>query len=173
MNLRKVLDYSLVEAHLKKLWRHLREQENTGPVLDIVLLEGARYFYEHLMASGDLGHDCRMIAVHSYSGTQSTGTVKGLALDDDLSAYRTINVFDDLCDTGLTLEETKKFLKSKTAAGTALNFYTLFNKAESNRFELSFPALEIPPFFVVGCGLDYNGRYRELDGVFELLLSEK
>lgn len=169
-NFKKVLDISAIDAHLQKLCGHLAAGTVSAagtPVLDIVLLEGARYFYDRLSSAGTLGAERLDMKVKSYEGTQSTGTLAGLALDRDIGKFKKIRVFDDICDTGFTLEKMREFLQNKISAGTVLEFYTLFNKPGKNKFPLSFPPIDIPPLFVIGCGLDYNGKYRELDGLFE------
>lgn len=172
MELKKFLDYSLVEAHLKKMSAHLQMQSQEL-VLDVVLMEGARYFYEHLTALGDWQHDCLEMNAKSYVGTRSTGTVSGLELNKDIRHYKTINIFDDLCDTGLTLLKVSDFLRERAGSGTLINLYTLFNKPSCNNLKLSFPSIDVPAKFIVGCGLDYNGEFRDLDGLYELILSNE
>ncbi|MFX4274072.1 hypoxanthine phosphoribosyltransferase [Propionibacteriaceae bacterium Y1685] len=111
---------------------------------------------------------CEMdwMAISSYgSGTQSSGVVRILKdLNTDISG-RDVLVVEDIIDTGLTLSYLMSNLQSREPA--SLEIMTMFRKPEAlqNPIDVKYVGFDIPNEFVVGYGLDYAGRYRNLNGV--------
>ena len=103
------------------------------------------------------------MAVSSYgSGTQSSGVVRILKdLDTDLDG-RNVLVVEDILDTGLTLSWLQRNLQSRGAE--SVEVFTLLRKPEALRIpvEPKYVGFDIPNVFVVGYGLDYAERYRNL-----------
>ena len=114
---------------------------------------------------------CQMdwMAVSSYgSGTRSSGVVRILKdLSTDISDLHVL-VVEDIIDTGLTLSYLVSNLLSRGPA--SLKIMTAFRKPEAvqNTVEVAYVGFDIPSEFVVGYGLDYNGRYRNLKSVATL-----
>jgi hypoxanthine phosphoribosyltransferase len=106
------------------------------------------------------------MAVSSYgSGTQSSGVVRILKdLSTDITGVHVL-VVEDIIDTGLTLSYLVSNLLSRNPA--SLKIMTAFRKPEAaqNSVEVGYVGFDIPNEFVVGYGLDYNGRYRNLTSV--------
>ena len=111
---------------------------------------------------------CRMdwMAVSSYgSGTQSSGVVRILKdLSTDVAGHDVLLV-EDIIDTGLTLSYLVSNLRSRGPA--SLRVLTVFRKPEAarNPVDVAYVGFDIPNEFVVGYGLDYDGRYRNLTSV--------
>ena len=111
---------------------------------------------------------CRMdwMAISSYgSGTKSSGVVRILKdLSTDIGGVDVL-VVEDIIDTGLTLSYLTSNLRSRGPA--SLKVMTAFRKPEAaqNAVDVSYVGFDIPNEFVVGYGLDYNGRYRNLRSV--------
>ena len=103
------------------------------------------------------------MAVSSYgSGTQSSGVVRILKdLDTDI-AGRHVLLVEDILDTGLTLSWLLKNLGSRGAA--SVEVFTLLRKPDAVTVPVNprYIGFDIPSVFVVGYGLDYNERYRNL-----------
>lgn len=103
------------------------------------------------------------MAVSSYgSGTQSSGVVRILKdLGVDLEG-RDVIVVEDIIDTGLTLSYLMSNLASRNPA--SLEILAMFRKPEASRMEVpvKYVGFDIPNQFVVGYGLDFAGRYRNL-----------
>ena len=125
-----------------------------------------------VMVMADLSRAMRIhmemdwMAVSSYgSGTQSSGVVRILKdLNTDL-AGRHVIVVEDIIDTGLTLTYLMQNLASREPASLAIA--AMFRKPEAVRtpLEIKYVGFDIPNRFVVGYGLDYAGRYRNLTDV--------
>lgn len=116
------------------------------------------------------GH-CEMdwMAVSSYgSGAQSSGVVRILKdLNTDIEG-RHVLVVEDIIDTGLTLSYLIQNLRSRRPA--SLEIMAMFRKPEAlqNDVGVKYVGFDIPNEFVVGYGLDYAGRYRNLHDVATL-----
>jgi len=106
------------------------------------------------------------MAVSSYgSGTKSSGVVRILKdLDTDLHG-RDVLIVEDIIDSGLTLSWLKQNLESRGAA--SVEIVALLRKPEAAKVEVDvrYVGFDIPDAFVVGFGLDYDERYRNLRGI--------
>ena len=106
------------------------------------------------------------MAVSSYgSGTKSSGVVRILKdLDTDLHG-RDVIIVEDIIDSGLTLSWLKQNLESRGAA--SVEIVALLRKPEAAKVEVDvkYVGFEIPDAFVVGYGLDFYERYRNLRGI--------
>lgn len=107
--------------------------------------------------------DVDWMAVSSYgSGTKSSGVVRILKdLDQDITG-RHILVVEDILDSGLTLSWLLKNLSSRGAA--SVEVFTLLRKPGAQKVEISprYVGFDIPNEFVVGYGLDFDQKYRNL-----------
>jgi hypoxanthine phosphoribosyltransferase len=124
----------------------------------MVMADLARSFHRHL--------EMDWMAVSSYgSGTKSSGVVRILKdLDTDISG-RDVLIVDEIIDTGLTLSWLTSNLSSRDPATTEI--CTLLRKPEALQMpvEVKYVGWDIPNEFVVGYGLDYNERYRNLRSI--------
>ena len=108
--------------------------------------------------------DTDWMAVSSYgSGTKSSGVVRILKdLDRDITG-RHVLIIEDIVDTGLTLSWLKQNLESRGTA--SVEILTVLRKPEAAKVnvDVKYVGFEIPTDFVVGYGLDFNEKYRNLD----------
>jgi hypoxanthine phosphoribosyltransferase len=106
------------------------------------------------------------MAISSYgSGTKSSGVVRILKdLDTDITG-RDVLIVEDIVDSGLTLSWIKSNLESRSAA--SVEILTLLRKPEAAKVEVDvkYVGFDIPNEFVVGYGLDYAEKYRNLRDV--------
>lgn len=152
-----------IEARLAELAAAIdRDYAGKTPLL-VGVLNGA------VMVMADLSRalhvDCEMdwMAISSYGmGTQSSGVVRFLKdLSTDLEG-RHVLVVEDIIDTGLTLTYLMRNLASRNPA--SLEIMAMFRKPDAMKAEIDVKYLgfDLPNQFVVGYGLDYAGRYRNL-----------
>jgi hypoxanthine phosphoribosyltransferase len=124
----------------------------------MVMADLARHFGRHV--------EMDWMAISSYgSGTKSSGVVRILKdLDTDISG-RHVLVVEDIIDTGLTLSWLVSNLSSRGPA--SVEICTLLRKPEAQRMavEVRYVGFDIPNEFVVGYGLDYDERYRNLRSI--------
>ncbi len=137
--------------------------------LDLLLvgvLRGAVMVMADLSRHLDRHLEMDWMAVSSYgSGTKSSGVVRILKdLDTDISG-RHVLIVDEIIDTGLTLSWLVSNLSSRNPA--SVHIATLLRKPEAVRMDVdvTYVGWDIPNEFVVGYGLDYHERYRNLRSI--------
>lgn len=140
------------------------DQDYAGKDLLLVgVLKGAIMVMADLARALTVHADMDWMAVSSYgSGTTSSGVVRILKdLDRDLTG-RDVLVVEDIVDSGLTLSWLLKNLSSRGPA--SLEVFTLLRKPDAMRVEVlpRYVGFDIPNEFVVGYGLDYAQKYRNL-----------
>jgi hypoxanthine phosphoribosyltransferase len=152
-----------LQARIREMGAQIaRDYAGQKPVL-VCILKGAVMFMSDLMRAIDLELSIDFIAVSSYGkGTRTTGEVKIIKdLDEPLEGRHLILV-EDILDTGLTLNYLTTNFRSRGA--TSINIATLLNKPARRKVEVevAYKGFDIPDEFVVGYGLDYAERYRNL-----------
>ena len=131
-------------------------------LLLVGILRGSVMFMADILRAIDVPVRVDFLAVSSYVGRDSSGVVRLLKdLDHPIDALDVLLV-EDIIDTGLTLNYVLRVLRTRNPASLAV--CTLLNKPRSRLIDqpLKYVGFEIPEEFVVGYGLDYNQRYRNL-----------
>ncbi|MDP6117118.1 MAG: hypoxanthine phosphoribosyltransferase [Planctomycetota bacterium] len=146
------------------LAERLKEDYAEGDLVLVAVLNGSVVFLADLIRKLPLKLTFDVIAASSYgSGTTSSGNVKILKeLSLDVEG-RDVLLIDDIFDTGLTLSALIHYLKEKNPR--SLKSCVLLNKQNPERQSDNHPdywCLDIENEFVVGYGLDYDSRYRNL-----------
>ena len=155
-----------IRAKVAELAARVDADYKDRDLLLVGVLKGA------IMAMADLTRamqrhvDMDGMAVSSYgSGTKSSGVVRILKdLDRDITG-RNILIVEDIVDSGLTLSWLRANLMSRGAA--SVEILAILRKPEAAKVEVDckYVGFEIPPDFVVGYGLDFNEKYRNLSFV--------
>jgi hypoxanthine phosphoribosyltransferase len=144
-------------------WQVYRDYGDTEPVF-VGVLKGVVVFYADFIRAYP-GH-CQLdfMWISSYSGTESTG--KMLVRQDvtaDLKG-RHVVILEDIYDTGNSLSFVVEHLRAKEPA--SIKICTLLDKPERRKpgitLEADYTGFVIPNAFVIGYGLDYNEKYRNL-----------
>ena len=151
-----------LEAHVAEIGAQIsRDFEGKDPIF-IGVLKGCFIFMADLMRHVTINCSMDFMAVSSYSGTTSTGAVKiNKDLSEDIEG-RHIIIVEDILDSGVTLNYLKNFLMVIRPA--SISIATLMDKPARRKADVyaDYSCFEIPDAFVVGYGLDYNERYRNL-----------
>ena len=171
MSLYKDLEYILLtEEEIKKGVAKLGEQltkDYAGKTpLFICILRGSIVFFADLIRNVDLPLVIDSMAVSSYgSGTETSGMIKmEKDLREDVTG-RDVIIVEDIVDTGRTLFYLKTDLEKRGAKSVKL--VTLLDKPSRRQTEINadYACFTIPDAFVVGYGLDYNEKYRNLPDI--------
>ena len=128
----------------------------------IGVLKGCFIFMADLMRCVSVNCSMDFMAVSSYRGTTSTGAV---SINKDLSAPiegRHVILVEDILDSGVTLNYLKSYLQVRKPA--SIRIATLLDKPARRKADIyaDYSCFDVPDAFVVGYGLDYNERYRNL-----------
>jgi len=133
-------------------------------VLLIGVLKGSVFFMADLARAIDLQLEMDFMAVSSYgNATESSGVVRVLKDLDAPLAGRDVIIVEDIIDSGRTLAYLLELLQQRRPA--SIEICTLLSKPERAEVEIDvrYTGFEIPNKFVVGYGLDYSERYRNLE----------
>lgn len=162
-DIKKVLvSQEQITQRSKEIGKQISEEyAGKNPVL-IALLKGSVPFLAELMKYVEIDMEIDFMVVKSYAGTQSTGEVKIIKDLDRSIKGADVLIVEDIVDTGRTLKTVKELLYSKGAR--SVKIVTLLNKPEGRVVEIDadYSAFDIPDEFVVGYGLDFNEKYRNL-----------
>ena len=157
-----------IELRIKELGAKLNEDlKNTRPIF-VSVLNGSFMFAADLFREINMEAEITFIRVSSYSGTQSTGTVKSVVGIKENLEGRTVVIIEDIVDTGDTaiylVDEIKKQNPERVL------FASLLLKPEALRhpIKIDYIGFEVPNDFLVGYGLDYDGLGRNLKDIYKL-----
>ena len=152
-----------IVSRLKEMAAQIEIDYEGKDILLVGVLKGAVMVMADLARSLNRHVEMDWMAVSSYgSGTKSSGVVRILKdLDTDITGKHVL-IVEDIVDSGLTLSWIKSNLESRSPA--SVQICTLLRKPEAAKVEIDvkWVGFDIPNEFVVGYGLDYNEKYRNL-----------
>lgn len=152
-----------IENIVNTIAKQIEKDYNDKDFIMVGLLKGSVAFMVDLMRKVNLDFSIDFIVASSYgSGTVSSGRVN---IQKDISQSvegKDILVVEDIIDSGNTLDFITKYLKAKKAKSVKL--CTLFNKPDRRvaDIHIDYAGAVIPDEFIVGYGLDYDEKYRNL-----------
>ncbi|MDY0087076.1 MAG: hypoxanthine phosphoribosyltransferase [Coriobacteriia bacterium] len=158
-----IISENEIQARILALGEQISADYQDDSVLLIAVLRGAALFVADLARAITSPVEIDFMAVSSYgSSTQSSGVVRIIKDLDELIEDRNVLVVEDIIDTGLTLKYLMKNLASRKPK--SLEIVSLLYKIDKQRVPINckYVGFEIPDKFVVGYGLDYAERYRNL-----------
>lgn len=152
-----------IQNRIRELGEELtREYADKNPVI-VGVLKGVVVFYADMIRQIRVPCQIDFMWLSSYSGTNSAGMTVRQDLTADITG-RHVLILEDIFDTGNSLSYTVEHLKQKNPA--SLKICTLLDKPERRKpgvtLRADYVGFTIPNEFVVGYGLDYNERYRNL-----------
>ena len=155
-----------IAAAVKKLGEQITRDYQGKELMLVGILKGAVVFFADLVREIDLPVKMEFMAVSSYGATtKTTGVVKLVKdLTVDITGMHVL-IVEDIVDSGMTLSYLKKYLSTRGAA--SIRIATLLDKPERRRVDLTadYYCFTIPDEFVVGYGLDYAEKYRNLPDI--------
>ena len=159
----------LSEAEIKKRVKTLakrisKDYKGKSPIF-IGILNGCYVFMADLLREIDLDVEVDFVKIRSYEGDSSTGTIK---FRKDISANiddRHVIIVEDIIDSGFTINFLVNRLKNSGPKSVAVATALFKKKVAKLDFEVNYIGFEIPTEFVVGYGLDYDEKYRNLKDV--------
>jgi hypoxanthine phosphoribosyltransferase len=152
-----------IQDKIASLAKQITEDYRGQDLLLVGVLKGAFVFMSDLAREIQLPIEFDFMAVSSYgSATKSSGVVRILKDLDYEITDRHVLLVEDIIDSGLTISYLLRYLEARRPA--SLEICSLFWKKGEQAVNLNvkYPGFEIPPVFVVGYGLDYAEKYRNL-----------
>lgn len=138
------------------------------PIL-IGVLNGSFIFLADLVRKIEIKVEIEFIRLKSYEGLKSTDNIKIVYdLRKELK-YRDVLIVEDIIDTGKTL--TFLYDKIQEMNPKSISIVSLLLKPKSNNFnrKIKYVGFEIPSDFVVGYGMDFNDKFRNLDSLYKFI----
>ncbi|MGA9876722.1 MAG: hypoxanthine phosphoribosyltransferase [Solirubrobacteraceae bacterium] len=158
-----------LQRRVRELAEAISRDYSGRPLLLVGVLKGAVFFLSDLMRFIDIPVEVDFMAVASYgSATDSSGVVRILKDLDIAIEGRDVLIVEDIVDSGLTLQYLLRNLGSRNPA--SLEVCALLTKPDRRKVDLPtrYVGFEIPDRFVIGYGLDYAERHRNLPFVAAL-----
>ena len=160
---RVLIDEEVIVKRLDAMARDIERDFPAGPMVVVILLKGALVFAADLLRRVPrvLVIECLNVASY-HGGTASSGTVDFLDRHFPDVAGRHVLLLDDILDTGRTLRAVSRRLLDEGAAAVHTAVLLVKDKARAAEVTADYAGFEIGDEFVVGYGLDYQGKYRNL-----------
>lgn len=170
--IRVLIEEERVDAKIREMAERINEDYAGKEIHLICILKGSAFFACELAKHLTIPTTMDFMSVSSYGGgTTSTGIVRlSKDLDEPLEGKEVL-IVEDIIDTGRTLSHLMELLSTRNPK--SLRLCTLLDKPERRvvNIEVDYTCFRIPDEFVVGYGLDYDQRYRNLPyiGVVEFV----
>ncbi|MCW0483170.1 hypoxanthine phosphoribosyltransferase [Gaoshiqia sediminis] len=164
------IPYEKIRSVVEKMSDEMNAKLEGKNPLFLCILNGSFMFAAEIYKRITLlDAEISFVKLASYAGTSTTGDVKELiGLNEHLEG-RTVVVLEDIVDTGITIAKVIDQIKSKNPAEVQVATLLLKPDALQNEVQLDYVGLEIPNDFIVGYGLDYDGRGRNLIDIFKVV----
>jgi hypoxanthine phosphoribosyltransferase len=155
-----------IDAKLAEMGRAITEDYTGRDLLMVGILKGAFMVMADLARHVNLPVEFDFMAVSSYgSATKTSGVVRILKDLDQEIAGRHLLIVEDIIDTGLTLHYLLRNLRVRNPASIELAALLIKDGIERAPIDVKYEGFHIPPEFVIGYGLDFDGKYRNLPHV--------
>lgn len=161
--LRVLLSEDEIREKVRELGGKITADYKNSNLMLVTVLNGAVVFLADLMRQIDVPAEIDFMVVSSYgSGVKSSGVVKIVKDLDVPLAGKDILIVEDILDSGLTLSYIKELLESR--GPRSIRIATLLDKPSRRKVDLQadYIGFSVPDEFVIGYGLDYDEKYRNL-----------
>ena len=160
-----LLSESEIKKRVKELADTISDDYKDKSPIFIGILNGCYVFMADLLRELSIGVEVDFVKIRSYDGDSSTGTIK---FRKDISAdidNRHVVIVEDIIDSGFTINFLVNRLNESGPKSVSVATVLYKKKVAKLDFEVDYVGFVIPPEFVVGYGLDYNEKYRNLKDV--------
>jgi hypoxanthine phosphoribosyltransferase len=164
------LPYEDIQAAIKKMAAKMKEDLEGKNALFVCILNGSFMFAADLMKELELlDAEITFLKLASYAGTSSTGEIKELIGLNENIQDRTVVVLEDIVDSGHTIADV--ISQIKRGGAREVKIATLLFKPDALKMEvqLDYVGVVIPNDFIVGYGLDFDRRGRNLKDIYTLV----
>lgn len=164
------IPYEKIRAIVEEMAEKMNNDFKDKNPLFLCILNGSFMFAAEIYKRISLlDAEISFIKLASYEGTKTSGAVKQLiGLNEDLTG-RTVVVLEDIVDSGITIAHTIEQIQAKNPAEIKIATLILKPEAVQIKVQLDYVGIEIPNDFIVGYGLDYNGRGRNLIDIYKVV----
>ena len=164
-----VLDKQTIQDRVQGLGQKITKDYQDKELVVIGVLKGAFVFMADLVRAIDLPISTDFIQVSSYGGSSSSsGKITLVSSPGQSIESRHVLLVEDIIDTGLTMQWLARHFSDQGAA--SVKICSLIDKAERREHEIKidYTGFAIPQGFLIGYGLDYDEKYRNLPAIYHL-----
>ena len=168
-----VVSQTTIQKKVRELAKKISEDYNGEELVLIGVLKGGFIFLADLAREITIPVAIDFISVSSYGSSSKSSGVVRILKDIDIDIFnKHLLLVEDLIDTGLTLSHLKELFRTRNPK--SIKVCTILDKPSKRLLDrpVEYPGIEIPDKFVVGYGLDYAEKYRNLPEVYELFIGE-
>lgn len=158
-----LFDADTIAERVREIGAQISRDYDGRRPLFVGVLNAAAFFLADLFRAVTIPAELDMIAITKFSGEQ------GIRFEKDTTASvegRPVIVVEDTIDTGLTMQYVVKTLRARRPASLAVCVLLDRPHRRLADVEIAYRGFEIPDRYIVGYGLDYKGRYRELPDLY-------
>ncbi len=163
MQLKILYEEFTVKEKIKEMAKEIERyyKDKTDTVYAICVLKGSIHFFSELVLNMNMHVNYSFVHVSSYAGTESTGKIRVKSWVEESLENKYVLVVEDIIDTGNTLRYILNYLKKQRPA--ELKIAALIEKKKySHGIPIDFVGFTVGDLFLVGYGLDYEEKYRNL-----------
>nr|WP_319495369.1 hypoxanthine phosphoribosyltransferase [uncultured Desulfobacter sp.] len=159
-----------IKEKIQEIGKKISADYNDLDLVVIGVLKGAFVFMADLVRQITIDHEIDLVGASSYEGTSSTGQIVFTKKPDLELKGRDVLLVEDIVDTGRTLVKIVESMKSLNPR--SIKICALIDKSErrETKVNVAYSCFSLDTGFIVGYGLDYNEKYRNLPAIFDLKL---
>lgn len=158
-----LFDEKVLEEKVREIGSGISEDYKGKDLLVVGVLKGSVLFASDLIKNITIPCEIDFMAVSSYgNSTETSGVVRILKDLDHSIEGKAVLIVEDIVDSGVTLDYLLKYLKARNAS--SIEIVTLLNKPARRKVDINvkYSGFEVPDAFIVGYGIDYAEKYRNL-----------
>jgi hypoxanthine phosphoribosyltransferase len=164
------IPYQEIKQAINRIASEINRDLQGEDVLFICILNGSFMFTAELFKEIELENsEVTFLKLSSYEGTDTTGQVKALLGLNEPVAGRTLVVLEDIIDTGITMVEVMDILKAHNPKAVKIATMLLKPEKFGDKMPIDYVGMEIGNEFIVGFGLDYNRKGRNLKDIYKVI----
>ncbi|MFH2057614.1 MAG: hypoxanthine phosphoribosyltransferase [Pseudomonadota bacterium] len=159
-----------IKTQIKQVGQKISHDYKDKDLVLVGVLKGSFIFLSDLTRQISIDHEIDFIGASSYDGTISTGQIVFTKQPDIDLEGRDVLLVEDIVDTGKTLQKIIEFITLLNAG--SVKICSLIDKHERRDVEINidYSCFSLEKGFIVGYGLDYNEKYRNLPAIYDLKL---
>ncbi len=157
-----------IQTRIAELGKEIALDYKDKDLVILGILKGSFVFMADLIRKIPIDHEVDFMGASSYEGQESTGQIVFTKQPDLTLKNRDILLVEDIVDTGRTLMKIVEFITLLNPR--SLKICALINKQERRQMhiDVAYSGFSLTEGFIVGYGLDYNEKYRNLPGIYDL-----
>jgi hypoxanthine phosphoribosyltransferase len=159
-----------IKKQIKKIGQQISADYKTRDLVLVGVLKGSFIFLADLTRRISIDHEVDFVGASSYEGTSTTGQIHFTKQPDLELEGKDILVVEDIVDTGNTLLKIIEFIKLLNPG--SVKICSLIDKHERRevKIDVDYSCFSLEKGFIVGYGLDYNEKYRNLPAIYDMKL---